>query len=366
MSGSTDRQNGFGALRLLFASLVIISHSYAMLDGSERREPLANLFGTISFGALAVDGFFLISGYLIAASFISDPKRYFWKRVLRIYPAFIVCSLLCLFVAAPLVGGSFSTFGAGDWARAVYRLVMLKPPEVPGVFEGMPYNVLNGSMWTISYEFRCYILAALFGMIGLYRRPRLFLGLSLGVLALSMAFAAPPLADLEAPRLFVSLLGEPQQDARLLGAFMLGTCFRLLPVRLDGRIAAAAAVALFGLMFVPVVAEAALISLGGYVLFWTALKVKWKPLLTLNAKDDISYGVYLYAWPIGALLIWYMRDIGPYALMAATLAGSVVCGAVSWFAIEKPMMRLKGLGLPRGPFAPSGSRVAAGRSADGT
>ncbi|HEX4711820.1 acyltransferase [Phenylobacterium sp.] len=337
--------NGIGALRLLFASLVIVSHSPEMLDGNLEREPLHMLFHTLSSGRLAVDAFFLISGYLIAASFAASAGvgSYFMKRILRIYPAFVVCFLLCVFLVAPLAGASLRSLGAADWGRLGYRLVLLKSPAVDQAFATLPYPALNGSAWTISYEFRCYILAALLGMVGLYGRRGLYLALTAVVVTTSLVLSWPDLADFRSPAWLVASLGEPHQQLKLLAAFMVGTCFWLYSkdIVLRGRYAAVAAVPLLGLMFMPQVAETALILLGGYILFWVAFKVSWKPLLTINAKDDISYGVYLYAWPIGALLIWYWRDIPVGVLAGLTFLGAVACGHVSWLLIEKPAMSWK-------------------------
>jgi peptidoglycan/LPS O-acetylase OafA/YrhL len=337
------RDNGFGAFRLFFASLVIVSHSIEMLDGNDAREPLHWLFGGYSLGALAVDGFFLISGYLIAASFMSDRLGYFWKRILRIYPAFLVCTVICVAVVAPLAGAHLRDLTPADWARVVYRTLLLKQTAVPGVFVGLHSPALNGSMWSISYEFRCYIAVAVFGVLGIYRRPRLFLLLTLAMLAAMIAFSLPPLVNLQFSDWIVGLVGDPRMAVRLALAFMTGTCFRLLSRRFDGRIAALCGAATVCLQFVPLLAEPALIIFGGYVLFWAVFDLDWKPLRTLNAKNDISYGVYLYAWPTGALLIWYWHAIPLPVLMLLTLAGSLACGAISWFLLEKPALRLKSI-----------------------
>lgn len=324
-----------------------------MLDGGQRREPLNMLFHTLSFGALAVDAFFLISGYLIAASFVSSASvgAYFLKRILRIYPAFLVCFLVCVLVVAPLAGADLSGLGLSAWGHMAYRLLTLKAPEVGGAFAGLPYPALNGSAWTISYEFRCYILAALFGLAGLYRRPAAFVALTAAVVLASLAMSWPGAAIVATPSWFEAAFGDPVQTGRLLGAFMVGTCFWLyrksLPLR--ARYAALATPPLIGLMFTPQFAETALILLGGYILFWTAFRVRWRPLLTINAKDDISYGVYLYAWPIGALLIWCWRTIPLPLLGLLTFAGAAACGAISWFVIERPATRWK-------PYGPALSR----------
>ena len=272
------RDNGFGAFRLLFASLVIVSHSVEMLDGTDAEEPLYSAVRRLSLGALAVDGFFLISGYLIAASFMSDRLGYFWKRVLRIYPAFLVCTVICVAVVAPLAGAQLGALTPGDWAKVVYRSLLLKPPEIPGVFTGLPYAGLNGSMWSISYEFRCYIAVAAFGVLGVFRKPRLFLILTLAALGAMMVFSLPPLDDIEASDRVVGLIGEPRVALRLAAAFMTGTCFKLLAPRFDGRIAALCGAATIALQFVPLLAEPAWIDFGGYVLFWAVFDLDSKLL----------------------------------------------------------------------------------------
>lgn len=162
--------NNFNLLRLLFALLVIVSHTPELLDGNRDREILTNIFHTVSFGEFAVDGFFLISGYLIVQSWQTAPSvwRFVKKRLLRIFPAFVVVSIICASVVGPLAAGPeyFSEFRI---AKFVKGLLTLDVPQVPPVFKGTHYAFLNGSMWTIRFEFVCYLAVLGMGMLGMLR-----------------------------------------------------------------------------------------------------------------------------------------------------------------------------------------------------
>jgi peptidoglycan/LPS O-acetylase OafA/YrhL len=138
-------------------------------------------------------------------------------------------------------------------------------------------------------------------------------------------------------------VGDPWRTALFLGFFCSGACFRLYRDRIGYRPSWVAAATIIGicLFFIAPVSDLAMMTLGGYVLFWIAFKVNWKPLRTLNAKDDISYGVYLWAWPISTLLLWYWPDPPLLVLMALTTVGAAACGWISWHLIEKPALGLK-------------------------
>lgn len=341
-------KDGLGALRLLLASLVIVAHVPEQLDGDAAREPLTQIFGTITFGGLAVDGFFLISGFLISGSFMASRGvvSYFAKRILRIYPAFIVCSLICLLVVAPLARADLSAFRPQDWAMAAWRMLCLSKPEAPGAFDGLPYPTLNGAMWTIAYEFRCYVFAAIFGVVGLYKAPRLFLAATAILIAGSIVVQTPvgsPLVGLYYRLGLADLTGDPLAMVRFVTVFACGICFRLFNDRIvyRGWIAALCAAALVGLLFLPLLVHVAIATFGGYLLFWIAFRATWRPLRTINARDDISYGLYLWAWPVAMLLIWSWRDIPLITLGVATWVGAALLGAASWFLIEKPCLKLK-------------------------
>ena len=335
-----NRHNNFGFLRLLFATLVIISHSAEIIDGNRSREPLVSLFGKLTFGELAVDGFFLISGYLIAKSYETSKTTlsYLSKRVRRIYPGYLVAYFVSLFVLGPFVGVAFSAMNFKDLAKLFLDAFFLFGIRPPG-FIGLPYPSLNGSMWTIIIEFRCYLFVILFGAIGLYRSKWLLVFLTLGLLA-AMEVQLHP----RPPGPLHWMTGQDAYNLfRFLGIFCAGSLFYLYrnSIPYNGKFALVAALALLIFLSQSIVAESAFAILGGYLIFWTALHFDSSFLRGINSREDISYGVYLYAWPVQSALVYFCHISSPWVLTLLTIPIVCAIGFASWRLVERRFLIFK-------------------------
>lgn len=178
------KRNNFDVMRLVLAVAVLFSHCYAIYYGMEgiAREPLKILTrGQTDFGALAVNCFFIISGFLILNSFLHSAtlKRYLTKRALRICPGFITAFLLSVFVFALLGNIEYQKtlinwtryFHSIPLKRLAYEFILFKQPGYSSCFTSLPLpNVVNGSLWTIQYELLCYMALPLLGFLGLLKR----------------------------------------------------------------------------------------------------------------------------------------------------------------------------------------------------
>jgi peptidoglycan/LPS O-acetylase OafA/YrhL len=337
-------KNNVGVLRLLFSACVIIGHAPEMLDGDRLRDPFHAVFHTLSLGEVSVDAFFLLSGYLITLSMDRAVSLgdYLKRRILRIWPAFVVAYLLSVFLFGSMVG-------AKVWVHApetVGRLLVLQqPPQYPGQLPGLPYPLLNGSMWTIAYEFRCYLLVAAFGVAGLLKRKRLILSLTAAAFVASILATFQGVYDtLEAVgghrALVLLAVGELPKSLRLTTVFLIGMCFYLyrstIFARLNGWVALVCAGLGAALLYRdPHFAEAAFMTFGAAVLFWLGFEAPLGPFQKINDKWDVSYGVYLYGWPIANVIRWSNPGISPSLLATTTLLLALGCGAASWWGIER-------------------------------
>ena len=193
-------------------------------------------------------------------------------------------------------------------------------------------------MWTIAYEFRCYLAAASIGLLGLYT-SRYRAVLLLLLIALLMLNVIGALHGFHTVR--DDILGSPQQTLEFSGIFGMGAIYYLFRDKapLTNLGALLAATLLIGLLFSHALAGTAFTIFGGYLILWFAFKARVLSLSRFDNNVDISYGLYLYAWPIQNLIVWSDRTIDPWLLCCMSIFGAGLLGYASWKLVEKPMLR---------------------------
>jgi peptidoglycan/LPS O-acetylase OafA/YrhL len=192
-------------------------------------------------------------------------------------------------------------------------------------------------MWTIAYEFRCYLMIAILGLAGLLGTRLRFLLLAL----VAACYFVATTGVLETTRsVSGALFGSPSVSLSLFAIFGTGAVYYLfreqIPLTLLGALVSA--VALTAAMFSPVWAGVAYGVLGGYLIFWFAFKIRVLFLSKFDNNIDISYGLYLYAFPIQNIFIYCNRAVDPWILTAITLVLASLAAYASWIFIEKPSL----------------------------
>lgn len=344
-SANSHTTNNLDLMRLGFASMVLLSHAAELVYGNRTHEPLTQLFHTISFGELGVDCFFILSGFMIANSWERDPRwgSFLKKRILRIYPGFVVAYLLSALVVGAIGAASASSYLANLHPGLMVREIgMLHMPSTPPTFEGNNYDFVNGSLWTIRYEFACYLLVMVLGLAELLASARVVTVLWLAILAAFLAFRAHHSGG----ELGAIMGGHAVTLLRLVPMYVAGVVVYktgIWKVRSPFLITVATILLIVGMTY-PVTAELSVGTVGAYLLFI----VGFTPIRHIEARrmPDVSYGVYLYGWPVQKLLIlWW--PVGPFmGIFAFSFICSVALGFASWFAVEKPALLLKQVAWP--------------------
>ncbi len=337
-----QRNHLFDFLRIVFALGVILAHSYEIHDGNRDREIFNRITHTgLTLGEVGVDGFFLLSGYLIVMSWLSRPKLavYLQKRALRIIPGYLVGAVLTTIVvglAAPGTPHWFGTFPVGHFLASVLTLNF---PQANPVYPGTDYGLINGALWTIAYEFRCYLIVAGFGLCGLFKRQWVWPAIT--ALLLTGFFFASHLQSLGWTH-GTFIIGKLPADVRLTSIFFLGGCFYLFRDRilLVGSIASMAGVAIvLAAVWSKPHFEVLFAICFSYILFYWGDRyghtMPW-----MHRVPDISYGIYLYGWPAVCLLIWFYNP-APFVIFLLASTVSLLLGLGSWHLIESPTLKLK-------------------------
>jgi peptidoglycan/LPS O-acetylase OafA/YrhL len=333
------RANNFDALRLVGALSVMFAHAYALMA---RPEDIPIILG-YPMQTLGVIVFFVISGYLITASFDRNrnPLTYLLARSLRIFPALVVVVLLTAYVLGPLVTTLSRDAYLADPATSQYvvnNIKLFATFGLPGVWADLPYpNAVNGSLWTLFVEFVCYLAAPL-----LFAFPRLlrpFAALVAVALTIYWAQGDP----IESPIFWAVRL----RDAAGLWVFFAGGAFLRFALqnwswfrlRTDVAVAMIAAQTVIAWCWPDWALETGWLTLSYAVL---AIGLSRTPYIARTARfGDFSYGLYLYAFPVQQLVIdlWGVR--GAAANFLTVLSITSVFAVLSWHLVERPALALK-------------------------
>lgn len=333
----TDKRNGFTMVRLIAASLVIITHTYVVLgldhgDVFERN-------GLIGFSKIGVDAFFVISGYLVTLSMLRGQSlvTFFTNRVTRIFPGLIVSVLVTMLVLG-LFTPSYSQYLAlGEtWQYLRNATLFDLHPFIPGVFTENPVQVINGCLWTLPLEVLCYL-----GIL---------------VLAWSKAFNWRFVLLAMLVMLTLHLHDTFMRDSYV---FTVSKLFlnELGYLFLYGALLAHLKDKVYMSWFITVPAVALIIwaffnnggdwhfSAGFYLVLWPycliSICVLAKKMSFLN-RFDYSYGIYVYGFVIQQMLVSLFPDLTDvYAFTFLSLALSALVGAASWHFVEKPALDMK-------------------------
>ena len=345
-----EKNNSLNLFRLLFATFVIIIHFgiYNYNYGNLFPKPLVIFFG------LAVPMFFVVSGYLITPSALKhNLKGYLARRFGRIYPAYFFALIAVPVIFAPITyllqhKGSLSGYLAQTPSPLHYFIFGL-PLDVLSPRIGTMKDILlpegwNGSIWTIIFEFGCYL--AIFAVIALFRRTRLkeinykwaILLLWGVVLLLSIIFPTQ-----EKPASFVSYLVT--YSFYLAGIWLGGALYYFFQDKFSltwvnallSFVVCALAIPLFPHHFGIQLTSPFLT----YVLIFLSKKIpspKW------IKENDLSYGVYLYAWPTGVVVSMIFRSSlhldNILLYFMTTLLVSLIFAWISWVVIEKRVLTM--------------------------
>ena len=199
------RDNNFNLIRFIAASAVLLDHSFYLVARDIAAQSTID-FAELEIGRLGVDVFFIVSGFLVTRSVMTQPTLadYAVARVLRLFPALLVVTIFIAFVLGPLVSSvSWQDYfsDARPWLFVPLTSSLITHSlTLPGVFDTVPETgVIDAPLWTLRYETMCYVLLAFLALVGmLATRTRAALTLVLILVGYLLITFATPLRDIPA------------------------------------------------------------------------------------------------------------------------------------------------------------------------
>lgn len=337
------RVNNFDVLRLLAALLVVYGHAFP-LTGLDSKTFSGNFIQSIG-----VKIFFVISGYLIVGSWLRDPSvvRYVQRRALRIMPglvAVVVVSAACIGLLVTTLPAKEYLLNSRTWSYVISNILLKPQYDLPGVFLANPYPVaVNGSLWSLPAEVAMYVLAPMVCWAGLaiLRSERWGVACATVALVLTSIWFVRVVPPSPAPVFYGNSVLMFLDVAPY---FLIGALYKLFDwSRYLRPVWAAIAWIMISLVqFQGIAAELSLYLVLPYTVL--ALGVQHSDAgARLSRFGDISYGVYLYGFPIQQLVTQLpsFKQAGPAMNVMVSLPLLICVATLSWRLVEQPMLRFK-------------------------
>lgn len=336
---AVGRDNNFNLLRFCAATAVVINHSDAVVHGPGSPSILLSRTG-MDLGNMAVDIFFITSGFLVTGSVSKRPLiEYAGARIRRILPALCVALLFCVFV----IGLVFTTYSPKNFLldsqtlRFIVKnatLVTGAAFPLPGVFESTPIpNVVNGSLWTLPWEARLYVILGCIALIAKF--PSLKRRITLTHL---LTFVAVSLLLIHNANVFLPFVSK--DATRVVCMFFLGSaahCHRdRIPLHRFACLAALLLLIASTFVNKQTFLFAYLITLPYLVMGFVYLPAGF--IRKFNDLGDYSYGIYIYSFPLQQAIVASVTDPSPTMVLAITLPVVLAMAVLSWHFIEQPFL----------------------------
>lgn len=294
----------------------------------------------LELSSLGVEIFFIISGYLVTHSLLQSKNRktFAFKRLLRLWPALFVVTVVLGFVIGPILTNlrlqDYFTH-QDTWIFLIRNSVFWPVFHLPGVLNSV---ALNSTFWTLLFEAMSYAILFVIGKSILLRYKNLFI---IGWILFLMYKYFIPHTIVWPP----SLKAYEYGISSMVFFFCTSACWYLFSAakKIPSNILQWMSVVVFVLYTtIPalpdsfdLVRDIALVLL---ITEWGKSKaiIKWP-------SWDISYGTYLIAFTVQLLLVHLAKDwlsTAP-AICLATICITIPLAFVLWYAVEKPALQLK-------------------------
>ncbi|KAA0970377.1 acyltransferase [Aureimonas fodinaquatilis] len=321
----TRHYNSFDFIRFFLASAVLVSHHYSLSGFPAPDVPLVNA----SVGRVAVFAFFAVSGFLMYNSLVrsQDFFFYFTSRTLRIVPNLFV-AVATTSLALMVIFNNYENLDSHLYYIRKDAFSFIAPPYywIEGLFTDRPDRGVNGSLWTLQYEFFMYIV-----IFGLFLLPkRLFAAALIGILAIASLPFFQTMDRAYRIATFHLHVGFLAQTGFHFLAGALIACYweRITSHKLIASVGSIVAIALLA-VFAPGI-KSAILFFAWIPFFILCLS----PLASGFSKyGDASYGVYIYAFPIQQAAIVLIPDF--WLSMTVSFILTTIIGYACWHGFEK-------------------------------